>query len=450
MAAEAAAGLALGAVDLVPPTLSLIDFWTRFIGDVRRFGEDSVKLSLKFAQLSSRYRSLQSVLFDEKKFSFLQKSLYDDLSKIDQISILSMLTELPRILYEYYLIEKAYEVEHNHEKIQTDSDQPDLTLAVVLTPEEIQTIFADGQKPEIRVKSKLLSFHHIWWAARIKKRTQKLLSEYEDWLDRIKGTLEQSWWPLSFSEKYENLHTMEQDPDCKSLGVAAAAGLRKLLLKDAPLAGNVLLENATLQVRPFDGALRGLSQLQGVTVYVESLRYQPNKEGFLDETLRRRFQEISSLLNRADDPEFHVLHCQKFAEVQYPQPQFQLIFDLPGDSNNKPMSLKSLIDPSTSAKPQLGARFRFCHDLARSLLLFHSIGWIHRSIRSENILFFHAAARANNLDEPYICGFEACRLEEDTSTGPWDDLPERNVYRHPDRWGIPKKTFTKYHDIYGE
>jgi hypothetical protein len=449
MAAEAAAGVALAAVALVPPTLTLIDFWIRFTGDVRRFGEDSVKLSFQFAQASSKYRSLQSVLFDEKRYPFVQKSIYDDLSETDQILILSMLRELPRILYEYYLIEKAYEVEHN-ERIQADSNQTDLTMAVALTPEEMQTIFADGQKPEARVKSKILSFHHLWWAARTKKRTRKLLSEYEDWLNRIKATIEQSWWPLSFSERYENLQIIEQDPDCQNLGVAAAAALRKLLLKDAPMPGNMRLENVVLQVRRFDGSMRGLSQLQGVTYFVECLKYQPNKEGFLDETLRRRFQEISSLLNRAKDPEFHVLHCHKFAEVQHPEPEFQLIFDLPDGSHDKPVSLKSLIDSSSGVKPSLGARFRLCHELARSLSLFHSIGWIHRSIRSDNVLFFHDGPQPNNLDKPYICGFEACRLEEDFSTGPWDDLPERNVYRHPDRWGIPKKTFTKYHDIYGQ
>src|ERR1700733_11809974 len=105
MAAEAAVGVALGAVALVSPTLALIDFWTRFIGDVRRFGEDSARLGSKFAQLSSRYRSLQNVLFDEKKFPFVEKSIYDDLPETDQALILSMLRELPRILYEYYLIE---------------------------------------------------------------------------------------------------------------------------------------------------------------------------------------------------------------------------------------------------------------------------------------------------------------------------------------------------------
>lgn len=448
MAAEAAVGVALGAVALVSPTLALIDFWTLFIGDVRRFGEDSARLGSKFAQLSSRYRSLQSVLFDEKKFPFVEKSIYDDLPETDQALILSMLRELPRILYEYYLIEKAYEVQQN-EKIQADSTRKDLTMAVVLTPEEMQTIFADGQKPEARVKSTVLSVHHLWWAARTKKRTRKLLSEYEDWLDRIKATIEQSWWPQSFSEKYENLHTIEKDADCQSLGIAAAAALRKLLLKDAPMPENMRLENVTLQVHRFDSSLRGLSKLHEATVYVECLRYQPDKQGFLDETLKRRFQEISSLLNRAEDPEFHVLHCHKFADVQYPEPEFQLIFDLPSDSGNKPVSLKSLIDSSSGAKPSLGARFRLCHELARSLSLFHSIGWIHRSIRSDNILFFHHVPQESSLNEPYVCGFEACRLEEDISTGPWDDLPERNVYRHPDRWGIPKKSFTKYHDIYG-
>ncbi|KAH0556922.1 hypothetical protein GP486_005290 [Trichoglossum hirsutum] len=442
----AAVGIALGAIALVPPTLNLIEFWTKFIGDVRRFGEDSAKLSLEFAQLSAKYRSLQNILFDEKKFSFLENSLYDNLPETDQVLVLSMLRELPRILYEYYLIEKAYEVEHNHEKVKENLNQMDMTISVVLTPEQMQAIFEGGEEPNVRSKSKILSLHNIWWVARTKKRIKKLLSEYEDWLDRIKATLERTWWPLSFFEKYQNLHSMEKDQDCKSLGVATAAGLRKLLLKDAPLSAIVPPQNLTLEIKPFDGGQRGLAQHPGGTVYVESLIYQPTKEGFLDSTLKHRFQEISSLLNRADDPEFHVLHCRNYAEIQYPQPQFQLIFDLPANSSQKPVSLKSLID-AASLKSSLNSRIRLCYDLARSLSLFHSIGWIHRGLRSENILFFDVA-QTESLGHPYICGFEACRLEEDSSTGPWDDLPERNAYRHPDRWGIPKKTFTKYHDIY--
>jgi hypothetical protein len=446
--ADITAGTILGAVGLVPPTLALINFWSHFIGDVRRFGEDTAKLSLKFKQLSSGYEALQTVLFDKKRFDFVKDSIYDDLPKRSQDLILSMLQELPRLLYEYYLIEKANEMDH-HKKEHAESNETSLTMAVVLTPEEMQKIFGDGQVPDAKPKSSVLSFRHVWWAARTKKRVQKLLEEYEDWLRRIKITVEESWWPMSFSEKYENLLAIEKDTACQALGVAAAASLRKLLVSDAHLPGSLSLENATLEISHFDGSLRGLSLVDDATVYVECLRYQPDKEGFLDSTLKRRFQEISSLLNQANDQEFHVLHCRNFAEVQVPEPEFQLIFDLPSNNAKKPISLNALIASSTGKKPSLGARFRLCHELAQSLSLLHSVGWIHRSIRSENILFFNVDARKDELNEPYLCGFEACRLEDDFSTGPWDDSPDRNVYRHPDRWGIPKKTFTKYHDIYG-
>ena len=447
--AEAAAGIVLGAVALVPPTLSLIEFWTKFIRDTRRFGEDSAKLSLKFSQLSAEYESLQRVLFDANKFSFLHEaSVYDTLTNRFQVLILAMLKELPRVLYEYYLIEKAYEVENRHEMIKDNLEKPDIILSIVLKPEEVKAIFESGEQPEARTKSTVLSVHNLWWAARTKKRVQKLLSDYEDWLHRIKTTLEQSWWPLTFLEKYQNVEIVEKDQDCQKLGIATTAGLRKLLLDDAPLSVIVPLANVKLDIKPFDDVLRGLAQLPGGTVYVESLVYQPTKEGFLDSTLERRFKEISSLLNRAKDSEFQVLHCRNYAQTHWPQPQFQLMFDLPANSNQDPKSLKLLLD-LTGPKPSLNSRIRLCHDLSRSLSLFHSIGWIHRSFRSENVLFFNTAQTAN-LGQPYICGFEACRLEEDTSTGPWDDLPARNAYRHPDRWGIPKKTFTKYHDIYGK
>lgn len=446
--ADVTAGTILGAVALVPPTIALINFWSDFISDVRRFGEDSAKLSLKFQQLSSGYEALQTVLFDEKRFPSVKGSVYSDLPKRSQDLILSMLKELPRLLYEYYLIEKANEIQH-YGKDQARSNETNLTMAVVLSPEEMLKIFGDGQMPEAKSKSSVVSLRHIGWAIRTRKRVEKLLVEYEDWLRRIKITVEESWWPTTFSQKYENLLSVEKDTACQALGVAAAAGLRKLLVSDAQLKGSLGLGNTTLQISHFDGSSRGLSRLDGTTVYVESLRYQPDREGFLDTTLKRRFEEISSLLNQVNDPEFRVLRCRNFAEVRAPEPEFQLIFDLPNNQAKEPISLNALIASNMGKKPSLGARFRLCHKLAQSLSLLHSVGWIHRSIRSENILFFNTDARTGELHEPYLCGFEACRLEDDFSTGPWDDSPDRNVYRHPDRWGIPKKTFTKYHDIYG-
>ena len=440
------AGVALGAAALVPPAIALINFWTDFIGDTKRFGEDSQRFVTRFSELASWYSSLQSVLFDPQKFSFVKGSVYQDLSETDQALIMDMMRELPRILYEYYLVETSYGIDKNG---GAESESVNLSMAVILTPDQMRIMFGEGEKPESNPKSRLLSFRNLWWAARTKKRVEELLVDYEDWLNRIKSTVERAWWPRTFTEHYANLQVIENDPDCQAIGVAETAGLKRLLLNDAVMPEHMRLEGSVLRIEQFDGSFRGVSSLKQNPVFVEWIKYQPTKEGFIDERLERRFREISSLLNRARDPEFCVLHCRNFSITEFPEPEFRLIYDLPEGSTSKPKSLKTIIESTSGTKPSLGSIFRLCYELARSLSLFHSVGWIHRSIRSENILFFNSNLGGNCLIKPYICGFEACRLEEEISTGPWDDLPERNVYRHPDRWGIPKKSFTKYHDIYG-
>ena len=85
---------------------------------------------------------------------------------------------------------------------------------------------------------------------------------------------------------------------------------------------------------------------------------------------------------------------------------------------------------------------------------------MHESFRSENILFFpQKSASANektsienqaevDLRQPWIFGFEFSRRESFFSAGFIDTCPERDVYRHPERQGVPLTTFKKTHDIY--
>ena len=452
--ADVTVGTIIGPIGLIPPTLALMRFWIRFTGDTRRFGEDSAKYRLRMEALELGYESLRHVLFDENRFPFA-KTLYGELPRRSQEVIFSMLKELPRLLYEYHMVEVSLGFS-SPEQNWTNADEPDPEIASELTSIEIQQIFDDDRVPEAKPKSSVFSFRHLWWAARTKKRVQDLLDEVEDWYFRIKHTVEIYLWPAQFAEKFRNLKVLEDDAACQKTGIAHFAGLRKLLLSDTPEPSQDFQLESNLRVETFDNSLRGLSYLKktplrpDTRVYVEALRYQPDKEGFLDEKLKQRFQEIASLLNYANDADFRVLHCRNFAESREPYPEYLLIFDLPEPKCEKPISLDSIIASSAGRKPSLDARFRLCYKLAQSLSLLHSVNWIHRSIRSENILFFNDAALEGDLEEPYLCGFEACRLENDLSTGPWDDKPGRNGYRHPDRWGIPKKLFTKHHDIYGK
>ena len=58
------------------------------------------------------------------------------------------------------------------------------------------------------------------------------------------------------------------------------------------------------------------------------------------------------------------------------------------------------------------------------------------------------AQESVDLKQPWIFGFEFSRPESFFSNGLVDTCPERDVYRHPARQGLPLTTFKKIHDLY--
>lgn len=86
---------------------------------------------------------------------------------------------------------------------------------------------------------------------------------------------------------------------------------------------------------------------------------------------------------------------------------------------------------------------------------------MHESFRSSNVLFWTAHSISQNpkdleadleakLDysQPWVLGFDFSRPEFGFSSGFKDICKERDIYRHPERQGLPNKRFTKIHDIY--
>ncbi len=66
------------------------------------------------------------------------------------------------------------------------------------------------------------------------------------------------------------------------------------------------------------------------------------------------------------------------------------------------------------SKPSLGDRFKLAYDLAVSVLEFHKVGWMHKSISGLNVVFFGAEkVRARDwLREPYVIGFNHSRPDD--------------------------------------
>ncbi|KAF4830414.1 hypothetical protein CGCTS75_v005919 [Colletotrichum tropicale] len=84
-------------------------------------------------------------------------------------------------------------------------------------------------------------------------------------------------------------------------------------------------------------------------------------------------------------------------------------------------------------------------------------GWVHKSFRSENILFFRMIEPEGgvsppetqpDLSDPWLLGFEFSRPEQYFSHGHADACLSRDIYRHPERQQNPTQIFNKIHDIY--
>jgi serine/threonine protein kinase len=88
----------------------------------------------------------------------------------------------------------------------------------------------------------------------------------------------------------------------------------------------------------------------------------------------------------------------------------------------------------------LNDRFATAHVMGRAILFLHLAGWLHKGIRSDNILFF--ADRQAKIDptKPYLVGFEYSReSERESQTEDVANDLEWNLYRHPDLQGLPRE-----------
>ncbi|MCJ1314227.1 hypothetical protein MMC25_007907 [Agyrium rufum] len=85
-----------------------------------------------------------------------------------------------------------------------------------------------------------------------------------------------------------------------------------------------------------------------------------------------------------------------------------------------PVSLYNLIARSgTISVPPLGERFRLAQTLSASLLQLHSAGWLHRRVRSRNVLFLRRGESPTlelsqvDLTQPFVSGFGITNKEHD-------------------------------------
>jgi hypothetical protein len=189
---------------------------------------------------------------------------------------------------------------------------------------------------------------------------------------------------------------------------------------------------------------------EGVAVYLERKKYTAaDIDGARAVQISKRVEELSKFLHVPKAPSFQSLHCAGHFQNALSS-EFVFIFDRPfGSSDNVvPLSLLSLL--KSKQIPSLTDRFKLANGLATTLLHLHASGWLHKGIRSENVLLFpKSVEELRTLHEPYLVGYEYARQDK---PGELSDKPSQNpaqdIYRHPRAQGLISDSFVKAFDIY--
>ncbi|RTE76737.1 hypothetical protein BHE90_008811 [Fusarium euwallaceae] len=153
----------------------------------------------------------------------------------------------------------------------------------------------------------------------------------------------------------------------------------------------------------------------------------------ISSTALEQSAQLASLLACPKLEDFHVPHCfGYFLEKDNRGRTSRLgwVFKIPDSEygSHAPRSLHWLF--SNVARPPLSDRVSIACKLTTSLMYLHSVNWLHKAIRSDNVVFYWDGTRPN-LEQPILAGFEYARHDaHDISERP-DPNPTWDIYRWP-------------------
>jgi hypothetical protein len=153
-----------------------------------------------------------------------------------------------------------------------------------------------------------------------------------------------------------------------------------------------------------------------------------------NQIIEDRVKKLAALLGLEDKPkEFRAPRCLGyFHDQDEDTTRYGLIYSRPDGSSTatEPQSLFDLI--REGEKPSLTQRVVLANTIARSLMYLHSVNWLHKGLRSDNIVFFAPPGRTPNYSIPNLSGFDYARpdLPEELTEKPSENF-EHDIYRHP-------------------
>ncbi|KAG6368907.1 hypothetical protein INS49_003125 [Diaporthe citri] len=181
----------------------------------------------------------------------------------------------------------------------------------------------------------------------------------------------------------------EQDPLIATTGTRGALSLRKAVL--SPTGGSeeateIPSEKLRYDRNSDDVSTRKLATLGQDRVLIEIFYYDESPQ---DEQLpgpHTQVQRMAKLLCQAEPLNFHVLPCQGFFHNEVRR-EIGLVFKIPFEMEDKVQPTTLLQLYARYPVMPLGHRIHLAQSLVNAIDHFHRVGWVHKSIRSNNIVF---------------------------------------------------------------
>ncbi|KAI0136720.1 prion-inhibition and propagation-domain-containing protein [Xylariales sp. AK1849] len=315
------------------------------------------------------------------------------------------------------------------------------------------------------------------WVVADKDKFNSLLRDLKDYNDGLEQLFPASRIPgVQRAWVFELLRSAQRDVDQLSLlekasnevypKLNASAGLKKLRinLDNKPQSSfkptfAFKVQRTSLTVSDRDSKRSEALHNPSGNVLIEWVDY--DKEDLDEKFVHiRRLDDLARMMHSATErhPDLHTIDCLGYTD-DTAMSRYGLVYKAPDASFS---TLHTLISGNDLKTPDLNERVKLAHTLAVALFSLHSLDWLHKSLCSNNIVFFPSAfsAAANqptataalvpNISAPYLVGFDASRPDLDTEMSVASKNPSiLDLHRHPKSLsGLSRKPYCKSYDVY--
>ncbi|CAF9938251.1 hypothetical protein IMSHALPRED_000728 [Imshaugia aleurites] len=463
------AGLALAAFSTLKEVYLLSKFVLRVISSAMKHQVERARLHLQFRHEFIFLRSF-GILLTKKDNTVLN----DDELDSDWLKHIVSILEQLRIAYgDYAKIAAAKDDEYRRFSPYSPSSATAVskTIEFSLDVEENPVdVSSAGQHLErfswLSEYTKTLRNGDWRWALFQKRKLEEILGEFKMWNGMLKELV-----PITLAAGRSSngcsgsrFSDRASEEDINRLGVSVHTQLRKLNIDEHTNDTDVRLRDVSLvspEVTQFSPLSYGVLSRDKNDCENVLIEYKPtiHPSTFIDgagpkQSLGPSHTEteavrLASLLRLAGKSGLRTLPFLGYIEKPSMEPpQHAFLFRYPERAlEQSPVSLHEMIS-SEYHNILLENRFGIAKRVATSLWTLHTDNWVHKSFRSQSIVFFLEQGGVITCQDPYLVNFEYSRPANQNTTWTWDQDEDKNLYRHPERQGFPTRSFDKTHDAY--